>query len=250
MVLITGASSGIGESCARIFAIDPRCRGLILAARRKERLEKLAKELKRQRDFEVHIFELDVRKRKAVEAWARAQSELLSKVSVLINSAGLAAGMDPIQTGKLDDWDATLDTNVKGLLYVTHALLPHFIEKNEGHIIMLGSVAGHIVYPKGNIYCASKHAVKAITEALRIDMLGSKIRVTSVSPGMVETEFSVVRFGDRKKADALYAGMTPLNAQDIAETIHWCARRPKHVNIQEVIMYPTDQATPTLVSRT
>jgi NADP-dependent 3-hydroxy acid dehydrogenase YdfG len=174
---------------------------------------------------------------------------LLARVSVLINNAGLAAGFDTLQTGKLDDWDATIDTNVKGLLYVTHALLPHFVERNDGHIINMGSVAGYLVYPKGNVYCASKHAVRAINESLRIDLLGSKIRVTAVSPGMVETEFSVVRMGDQKKADAIYAGMTPLTAQDIAETIHWCARRPKHVNIQDVIIYPTDQAQPTLVSR-
>ncbi|MBI3544384.1 MAG: SDR family NAD(P)-dependent oxidoreductase [Deltaproteobacteria bacterium] len=249
MVLITGASSGIGEACARIFAVDPRTRGLILVARRKERLDKLAQELARKRDFEVRVFELDVRKRRQIESWAKKESELLGKVSVLVNNAGLAAGFAPIQEGKLDDWDATIDTNVKGLLYVTHAVLPHFIEKNEGHIVNLGSVAGYEVYPKGNIYCASKHAVKAITESLRVDLLGTKIRVSSVSPGMVETEFSRVRMGDQRKADAVYAGMTPLTASDIAECIHWCVRRPKHVNIQDMIIYPTDQAKPTLVAR-
>ena len=250
MILITGASSGIGEACARTFALDPRTRGLILVARRKDRLDKLAKELRHKRsDFEVHVVELDIRKRKLVGAFAKAEHELLSRVSVLINNAGMAAGFDTIQNGKLDDWDATIDTNVKGLLYVTHALLAHFVEKGEGHIVNMGSVAGYEVYPKGNIYCASKHAVRAITEALRVDLLGTKIRVSSVSPGMVATEFSRVRLGDKKKADAVYAGMTPLSGQDIAEAIHWCVRRPKHVNIQDIIIYPTDQAKPTLVAR-
>lgn len=249
MVLITGASSGIGEACARVFAVDPRTRGLILVARRKERLEKLAKELARQRDFEVHVFELDVRSRKAVESWGKKQSELLSRVSVLVNNAGLAAGFDPIQSGKTDDWDAMIDTNVKGLLYVTRVVLPHFIDKNDGHIVNIGSVAGHWVYPKGNVYCASKFAVRALNESMRADLLGTKIRVTAISPGMVETEFALVRLGDKKKADAVYAGVTPLSAQDIAESVHWCVRRPRHVNVQELIIYPTDQASPTLVSR-
>ncbi len=250
MILITGASSGIGEACARTFALDPRTRGLVLVARRKERLDKLAKELRHKRsDFQVHVIELDIRKRKLLAGFAKANHDLLSNVSVLINSAGMAAGFDTLQNGKLDDWDATIDTNVKGLLYMTHTMLPHFLEKNEGHIVNLGSVAGYQVYPKGGIYCASKHAVRAFTEALRMDLLGTRIRVSSVSPGMVETEFSVVRLGDRKKADAVYAGMTPLTAQDIADAIHWCVRRPKHVNIQDLIIYPTDQASPTLVSR-
>ncbi|MBI3558337.1 MAG: SDR family NAD(P)-dependent oxidoreductase [Deltaproteobacteria bacterium] len=250
MILITGASSGIGEACARIFALDPRTRGLILLARRKDRLEKLAKELRHKRtDFEVHVIELDVRRRKLVAGFAKANAKLLANANVLINSAGMAAGFDPIQQGKTEDWDATIDTNVKGLLYMTHIMLPHFLDKNDGHIVNLGSVAGYEVYPKGNIYCASKFAVRAINESLRMDLLGTKIRVSSVSPGMVETEFSRVRLGDKKKADAVYAGMTPLTGQDIAEAIHWCVRRPRHVNIQDMIIYPTDQASPTLVSR-
>lgn len=250
MILITGASSGIGEACARIFAVDPRSRGLVLLARRKDKLEKLAKELTRKRDFEVRAFEVDVSKRKQVEQFAKKNAELLSRVSVLINNAGLAKGMAPFQDGSVGDWDEMIDTNVKGLLYVTHAILTHFLARNDGHIVNLGSVAGHEVYPKGNIYCATKFSVRAITEALRVDLVGKPIRVTMVSPGMVKTEFSLVRFsGDRKKADAVYSGMTPLTPSDIAEAIHWCVRRPKHVNIQDMVIYPTDQAKPTIVAR-
>lgn len=249
MILITGASSGIGEACARVFAADSKTKGLILVARRKPLLEKLAAELSDRYALPVHLEALDVSDKKAVSKFLKARSKLLSEVSVLINNAGLARGVAPIQDTQADDWEQVLDTNVKGLLYLTQGLLPHFIKKNDGHIVNLGSVAGHYVYPKGHVYCASKFAVRALGEALRLDLSGTKIRVTTISPGMVETNFSVVRLGDRTKAEAVYSGMTPLNAQDIAESVHWCARRPKHVNIQDLIIYPTDQASPTVVSR-
>jgi len=250
MILITGASSGIGEACARHFAKDSKTAGLILVARRGARLKKLSEELKGlNRKLEIHCVTLDVRKRADIERWAQTKTKLLKRVSILINNAGLAKGLTSLQDGSPEDWDAMIDTNLKGLLYVTHAVLPYFLAKGAGHIVNLGSVAGHLVYPKGNVYCASKFAVRALNDALRLDLAGSGIRVTLVSPGMVNTEFSTVRLGNSKKADAVYAGMTPLSADDIAETVLWCVRRPAHVNIQDVVLYPTDQAAPTIVSR-
>ena len=247
MVFITGASSGIGAATARGFA--RKGKALFLAARRIDRLEKMAAEFKRELAVEVHAAELDVRDTAAIEAFARLHEGLLARTTILVNSAGLAKGLDPLQTGKPDDWDAMFDTNVKGLLHVTRAVLPHFLEKNEGHIVNLGSVAGRWVYPKGNVYCASKHAVHALSQALRIDLAGTRIRVTEISPGMVETEFSVVRLGDEKKAKDVYAGMKPLTGEDIAEAILWSTGLPPHVNIQEIVLFPTDQATPSTVTR-
>jgi NADP-dependent 3-hydroxy acid dehydrogenase YdfG len=245
MILITGASSGIGEACARELA--PTGEGLLLLARRKDKLEALAKELGKYGPVEVAS--VDVSKRSSVEKFASDQSALLSKVRVLINNAGLARGIDPIQDGSLDAWDEVIDTNLKGFLYITHALLPHLRKQPHAHVVNLGSVAADHTYPKGNVYCASKAAVKALSQSLRVDLLGSGIRVSEIRPGMVETEFSVVRLGDTEKARAVYAGMTPLTGKDIAETVAWCLNRPRHVNIQEVVIYPTDQASPTQVHR-
>ncbi len=248
MILITGGSSGIGECCARAFAAAGR--GLVLAARRKDKLEALARELKEKHEIETHALVLDVRSRTAVEGFVRENRALLSRVSVLVNNAGLAKGFDPIQTGNPDDWDAMIDTNVKGLLYVTRAMAPLFIEKKDGHIVNLGSVAGRWIYPKGNVYCATKAAVHALSQAMRLDLHGTGIRVTEISPGMVdETEFSDVRFGDREKARAVYANTTPLTARDVADAVVWSALRPRHVNIQEIVIYPTVQAAPTTVER-
>ena len=247
MILITGASSGIGEACARVFAEQHR--SLILVARRRERLESLTQDLSKKHGVEVVALELDVSDRAAVESFSNRHSDLLDRVEILVNNAGLAQGMDFLQDAQLDDWDQMIDTNLKGLLYVTHALLPRMKARGRGHVVNLGSVAGHSVYPKGGVYCATKHAVRALTEALRLDLNGSGLRVTEISPGMVETEFSQVRLGDAQKAKAVYAGMTPLTARDIAESIAWCVNRPSHVNIQELVIYPTDQASPTLVSR-
>ena len=247
MIMITGASAGIGMACAEIFAENGK--DLLLTARRADRLEKLAARLEKDHGVTAHVAVLDVSKRESVDRFVAEHGSLLEKVTVLVNSAGLAKGAEPLQEGNPAEWDVVIDTNVKGLLYVTRALLPYFLKRNQGHIVNLGSVAGRIVYPKGNVYCASKYAVRAINEALRIDLNGTPIRVTEISPGMVETEFSVVRFGDERKAKAVYAGMTPLTARDIAECVAWCVARPRHVNIQELVIYPTDQASPTIVKR-
>jgi 3-hydroxy acid dehydrogenase/malonic semialdehyde reductase len=245
MILITGATSGIGEATARAFATNKK--NLLLAGRRTERLEALARELSAAHAIQARTLTLDVTDRAAIEALDPA---LLSEVEILINNAGLAKGMQPIQSGALDDWEAMIDTNFKGLLWMSRAVLPHMIQKKSGHIINIGSVAGHSTYPNGNVYCATKAAVHSLSECLRLDLVGSGIRVTEISPGMVETEFSLVRLGDESKAKSVYRGMTPLSAQDIAESIVWCASRPKHVNVQDLVIYPTDQASPTVVSRT
>lgn len=247
MILITGASSGIGESCARAFAAQKR--PLFLVARRLDRLKRLAAEFKRKYKVKVEIAQLDVSSSKAVSAFSKKYAKLLKQVDVLINSAGLAKGFETIQEGKTKDWDQVIDTNLKGLLYVTHAVLPAMIAAGRGHIINLGSVAGFYTYPKGAIYCASKYAVRSLSEALRADLLGKGIRVTEISPGMVETEFSEVRLGNKDRAKSVYAGMKPLTPADIADIAVWSVSRPAHVNIAEVIVYPTDQASPTLVSR-
>lgn len=244
MILITGASSGIGAACAEIFAEQGQ--ELLLVARRGQRLEELAGRLGKSK---CHVRVLDVGDGRAVESFARQETELLSRVKVLVNNAGLAAGLNTIDEVGPAQWDRMIDVNVKGLLGMTHAVLPHMLARGDGHIVNLGSVAGHHVYPKGNVYCATKYAVHAISQALRVDLLGKNIRVTEISPGMVETEFSEVRLGDKDKARAVYAGMTPLTARDVAETVAWAVARPAHVNVQEIVLYPTDQAAPTLVHR-
>jgi 3-hydroxy acid dehydrogenase / malonic semialdehyde reductase len=248
-VFITGASSGIGEACARAFAGINQ--DLVLVARRKEKLDQLASELKKQHPaIKIHTFEADVRSQKSIQKLFAEHGEWLESVNTLVNNAGLGLGRGPIQDGVEEDWDQMMDTNVKGLLYVTKAFLPQMIAARTGHIVNLGSVAGYRVYPGGAIYCATKFAVRALTEGLRLDLLGTGVRVTEVAPGMVETNFSKVRFkGDVEKADAVYKGMRPLTAVDIAETILWCVQRPAHVNIQTVMMYPTDQASPEHVNR-
>jgi hypothetical protein len=247
MILITGATAGIGEATARIFAENGY--DLLLTGRRRDRLEALSAELAHDHKIRVHTYALDVSRSDEVESFARQAAPLLAETQVLINNAGLAKSLKPIQEVDSSEWDSMIDTNVKGLLAVTHHVLPHFIKKGEGHIVNLGSVAGHTNYPKGNVYCATKAAVHALSECMRLDLVGTGIRVTEISPGMVETEFSMVRLGDAEKAKSVYAGMTPLSARDIAETIFWCVNRPKHVNIQEVVIYPTDQASPTVVNR-
>ncbi len=239
-VFISGASSGIGEACARAFAASRH--NLVLAARRGDRLQKLSRELQDQYGVQATPLVMDVRDRAGIEKLAQEHSELFGQVEVLINNAGLAKGRDVIQNGKPEDWDLMIDTNLKGLLYVTRTFLPSMIQKKRGHIVNIGSVAGQWVYQNGNVYCASKFGVKALSESLRYDLHGSGVRVTEISPGMVKTEFSQVRFeGDQEKADAIYAGKTPLTAEDIADTVLWCVQRPAHVNIQEVIIFPTGQ---------
>jgi NADP-dependent 3-hydroxy acid dehydrogenase YdfG len=248
-VLITGASAGIGEACARAFAAAGA--RLVLTARRRERLEALAAELRDAHGTESLLLTLDVRDREAVLSTLGGLPAEWAAVDVLVNNAGLARGTDKAQNGDPAEWDEVVQTNVNGLLYVTRAVTPGMVERGRGHVVNLGSVAGHEVYPGGAVYCATKHAVGAITKGLRMDLLGTGVRVSTVDPGMVETEFSVVRFGgDQARADSVYRGMTPLTAADIADTILWVATRPPHVNIDEIIIKPTDQASATLVHRT
>ncbi len=247
MIIIVGASSGIGAACARAFAAKGKA--LTLLARRMDKLELLKKELVEKFSAEVHLFSLDVRNRAAFENLIQKNASLFSRCEVLINNAGLAKGMDRFQEGSFEDWETMIDTNVKGLLYGTRLIVPFMIQSKKGHIINLGSVAGRWNYNRGNIYCATKAAVRALNESLRLDLLGTGIRVTEIAPGMVETEFSEVRLGNSEKAKAVYAGMKPLVAEDIAEAVVWSVERPAHVNIQEMVIYPTDQASPSSVNR-
>ncbi|HEX6232974.1 MAG TPA: SDR family oxidoreductase [Jiangellaceae bacterium] len=243
-VLITGASSGIGRACAEAFAAEGA--SLILAARRLDRLQQLAEGL----DASVHLVELDVRDRVAVERAVASLPEEWTQIDVLVNNAGLAAGLEPLQDGDPDDWDRMVDTNVKGLLYVTRAVVAGMVGRGRGHVINIGSIAGHETYPNGTVYCATKAAVDRITTGLRHDLLGTGVKVSTVDPGMVETEFSLVRFhGDRERAEQVYAGIRPLSARDIAETVAWVAGRPPHVQVAEVIVLASAQASATRVHR-
>jgi 3-hydroxy acid dehydrogenase/malonic semialdehyde reductase len=243
-VFITGASSGIGEACAQAFAEAGY--DLVLVARREDKLKTMADILRsRFKKISVDTFRLDVRESHGIDELIQKHPEVFQKIDILINNAGLVKGLVPIQQGTVQDWDTMIDTNIKGLLYTTRAILPGFLERKKGHIINIGSTAGSWVYPKGNVYCATKFAVRALTEAFRMDLHGTGIRVTEISPGMVETEFSEVRFGNKEQAKALYEGKTPLKASDVAETILWCAQRPVHVNIQELIIFPASQSSVT-----
>ncbi|HVY53398.1 MAG TPA: SDR family oxidoreductase [Gammaproteobacteria bacterium] len=248
VVFITGASSGIGEACAHYFAKAGA--RLLLCARRIDVLKQLASQLQNAYGVKVQAIELDVCQRTSVKNILETLPHDWQQVEVLINNAGLAAGLDTIQEGSVDDWEAMIDTNVKGLLYVTKEILPGMIERNSGHIINIGSISGHQVYPKGAVYCATKHAVNALTQGLRMDLLGTKVRVSTVDPGAVETNFSIVRFkGDKERAAAVYEGRDALTPNDVADAVLYCATRPSHVNISEVIIMPTDQVSVTMVSR-
>ena len=243
-VLITGASSGIGEACARVFAQAGA--KLILVARRQERLEELAKELGNS----SYPLVLDVRSRTSVESALANLPEPVSAIDILINNAGLSRGLNKLQDGDFQDWEEMIDTNIKGLLYLTRSVVPGMISRGRGHIVNLGSTAGHQTYPNGNVYCATKAAVRVISEGLKQDLLGTPVRVSSVDPGLVETEFSQVRFrGDSDRAKTVYQGLTPLTPMDVAEVILFCATRPLHVNISEVLLMPTDQAGSMLFNR-
>lgn len=248
VVFITGASSGIGAATARHFAREGA--KLLLCARRLEQLQTLASDIANETHVPVHAFQLDVRHQHAVTNSLAELPDEWRQIEVLVNNAGLAAGLDAFQDANISDWDEMIDTNVKGLLYITKAIIPGMLAKNSGHIINLGSVAGHFVYPKGAVYCASKYAVHALTQGLRMDLFGTNVRVTTIDPGAVETNFSTVRFkGDAAKAAAVYAGMQPLTADDVAATILFAATRPPHVNICEIILTPTAQASATMVAR-
>jgi 3-hydroxy acid dehydrogenase / malonic semialdehyde reductase len=243
-ILITGATSGIGKSSAFRFATNGY--RLILTGRRKERLELLKKELEDKYKSEVLLLNFDVRERTAVKEAIASIPEAWRKIEVLLNNAGLASGLGAIQDGDIDDWEKMIDTNVKGLLYVTRAIAPWMIERNSGHIINIGSIAGKEVYANGNVYCATKHAVDALTKAMRIDMLPHGIKVSQIAPGAAETEFSTVRFhGDVAKAKAVYNGYTPLSPDDIANAIWYVASLPSHVNINDLVIMCTSQGSAT-----
>ncbi|MUH35748.1 SDR family NAD(P)-dependent oxidoreductase [Zobellia amurskyensis] len=245
-VLITGATSGIGRATAILFAVQGF--KLVLCGRRQERLDALQSELSKQ--CEVYTLNFDVRDKDVVFKAISSLPENFSQIDVLINNAGNAHGLDPIDKGSVDDWDSMLDINVKGLLYVSKAIIPNMVEKKSGHIINIGSTAGKEVYPKGNVYCASKHAVDALTKGMRMDLNPYGIKVGGINPGAVETEFSNVRFkGDDDKADSVYDGFEPLKAEDIAEIIHFVVTRPYHVNIADLIVMPTAQASATILNR-
>ncbi len=244
IVFVTGASSGIGAACAEVFASQGA--KVLMAARRLERLQALAKRL----PTESHCVQLDVRSHEQVERAIRSLPSEWQAIDILLNNAGLSRGLDKLYEGKRQDWEEMIDTNIKGLLYVTRAVVPGMLARGHGHIINIGSTAGHEVYPGGNVYCATKHAVRAITQGLKMDLLGTPLRVSLVDPGLVETEFSLVRFhGDVERAKAVYAGMQPLTPHDVAEVVLFCATRPAHMNINDVILMPVAQASSLLVSR-
>jgi 3-hydroxy acid dehydrogenase / malonic semialdehyde reductase len=247
-VFITGASSGIGAATARAFAAEGA--RLLLAARRRDRLEALEPELRQAGAAGVYLLELDVRDGTKVESGIAELPAEWQDIEVLINNAGLSRGLDKLYEGDPDDWDEMIDTNVKGLLYVTRAVVPGMVARGAGHIVNLGSTAGEITYPKGAVYCGTKAAERAINDGLRQDVLGTPLRVTSVDPGMVETAFSEVRFrGDTARAAKVYQGVTPLTPEDVADAILWAVTRPAHVNIARIVMTPVDQANSLLFNR-
>lgn len=243
--LITGASSGIGMATARVLAAAGL--DLILLSRRRERLEEMKKQLEKS-GVSVTAMDIDVRDFQMLKS---RFSEMggIEDVDVLVNSAGLAKGVSKLPDLDMSDATQMIETNINGLLYVTRLLLPQMIKNKRGHIINLGSVAGRWVYPGAAVYCATKFAVRALSEGLRMDVLGTPIRITNIEPGMVETEFSEVRLGNSERAKAVYKNMRPLTAEDVADSIRWCLERPPHVNVQEIVLYPTDQASVQMVHR-
>ena len=247
-VLITGASSGIGEGCARKFASQGA--RLILNSRSTDKLTALAEELKEKYDAECYVMPFDVCNREAAATALNALPQEWKSIDVLINNAGLAIGVDKEHEGSLDEWDVMIDTNIKALLSMTRLVVPGMVERGRGHIINIGSIAGDAAYPGGSVYCATKAAVKALSDGLRIDLVDTPLRVTNIKPGLVETNFSVVRFrGDKEKADNVYRGIKPLNGDDIAEVAYFAASAPEHMQVAEILVMPTYQATGTIVSK-
>lgn len=243
-ILITGATSGIGKAIAIRFAQE-KCR-LILCGRRTERLKELALKIETEYHTQTQILNFDIRKNSEVVSAIQSLKNEWRDIDVLVNNAGLASGLSTIQEGDLDDWEKMIDTNIKGLLYISRIVSGIMVERKKGHIINIGSIAGKEVYPNGNVYCATKHAVDALNKAMRVDLLPYGIKVTQIAPGAVETEFSIVRFhGDKEKADAVYKGYKPLSGEDIAETAFFVANLPEHVNINDLIIVPTAQASTT-----
>jgi 3-hydroxy acid dehydrogenase / malonic semialdehyde reductase len=248
IVFVTGASAGIGAATALAFAEQGA--KLLLAARRAGRLAEMASKAKERGAPAVHSIDLDVRDRRAVQNAIDGLPAEWADIEILVNNAGLSRGLDKLYMGKIEDWEEMIDTNVKGLLYVTRSVVPGMVVRGRGHVINLGSTAGEMTYPNGAVYCASKAAERAINDGLRQDVLGTPIRVTSVDPGMVETDFSLVRFhGDTERASKVYKGVKPLTAEDVAEVIVWAAMRPAHVNIARVLMTPVQQANSLLFHR-
>lgn len=240
-VFITGASEGIGKACA--FAFADCGANLIISSRRLEKISEVAEEIKKEFDVEVHPCKLDVRNKDDVKSLVNSLPEEFKKIDILINNAGLARGLEKLYKDDPEGWDEMIDTNIKGLLYVTREIVPQMVERKEGHVINLGSIAGHEAYPKGSVYCSTKHAVDAITKSLRQDVIESNVKVSTVDPGMVETNFSNIRFrGDTEKAKKVYDGLDPLTAEDIADAVIYCATRSKHVNINQIVIMPTAQA--------
>ncbi len=247
-VLITGASSGIGEGCARKFAMNGH--RLILNGRNQEKLKAVKQELEEKYRAEVLLLPFDVRNREVAEAALNALPGDWKEIDVLINNAGLVIGMDKEHEGNLDEWDVVIDTDVKALLAMTRLVVPGMVERGRGHVINMGSIAGDYAYPGGSVYCACKAAVKALSDGLRIDLVDTPVRVTNIKPGLVETNFSVVRFrGNKEAADNVYKGIRPLSGDDIAEVVYFAVAVPQHIQIAEVLVMPTNQATGTIVSR-
>jgi 3-hydroxy acid dehydrogenase / malonic semialdehyde reductase len=248
VAFITGASSGIGAACAASFA-QAGAR-LLLAARRNDRLQDMVSDLRSAGAEDVHTVALDVRDKQQVQAVIDGLPQSWQAIDILINNAGLSRGLEKVHEGKIDDWEEMIDTNVKGLLYVTRAVVLGMVQRGAGHVVNLGSTAGHMTYPNGAVYCATKAAENRVSEGLREDLLGTPVRVTTVDPGMVETEFSKVRFhGDEGRAAKVYQGLTPLQAEDVADAILWAVTRPAHVNIAQVLLTSVDQANSLLFNR-
>ena len=248
IVFITGASSGIGASTALAFAAEGA--RLLLAARRAGKLAEVASKALERGAAAVHSIDLDVRDHRAVQNAIDTLPEDWAQIEILVNNAGLSRGLDKLYVGKIEDWEEMIDTNVKGLLYVTRAVVPGMVVRGRGHVINLGSTAGELSYPGGAVYCGTKAAERAINDGLRQDVLGTPVRVTSVDPGMVETDFSLVRFhGDQERAGKVYKGLEPLTPEDVADTIVWAASRPAHVNIARVVMTTVHQANSILFHR-
>jgi NADP-dependent 3-hydroxy acid dehydrogenase YdfG len=246
--LVTGATSGFGNAIARRLAAEG-CH-VTVTGRRADLLEEVAEEIRSAHGVEATPIAFDVRDRGAVERALRGSPGLLGRLDILVNNAGLAAGLDPVQTADPEDWDQMIDTNVKGLLWVTRTVLPGMVERRRGDVVSIGSVAGHQPYGGGSVYAATKFAVRAINDALRYDVLGTGVRVINVEPGLAETEFSLVRFkGDESRAKQVYRGTRPLAAEDVADAVAWAVTRPPHVNVQQILLMPTDQASAYAVHR-